>query len=209
MIAIIDYDMGNLRSIQKAFERIMVEAVISSKKEDLNRADGLILPGVGHFAQGMQNLHKKGLIEIIREQVLQRKKPILGICLGMQLLTNFSDEGFCAGLAFIDARTAAFNFKDNHNKLKVPHMGWNTLQLLQQSDLLQHLNPQSTFYFVHSYYVSCIHEEEIIAQTDYGISFTSCIQKENIYGTQFHPEKSHKQGLTILKNFARISHVQA
>jgi len=205
MIVIIDYGMGNLRSILRKFERIKLDAIISSEKNDILKASKLILPGVGHFGQAMNNIHRLDLKSVLDEKVLHEKTPILGICLGMQLLTGYSEEGNIKGLEWIDAITQRFDFSKNEHKLRVPHVGWNNLKLLTSSILLQNIDLSKRFYFTHSYFVKCQQAEYAITETDYGINFHSIIQKDNIYGTQFHPEKSHMYGLNIIKNFVNLS----
>lgn len=198
MIIIVNYGMGNLRSVEKAFNRIGVKAVISSKKKDLEKADKIILPGVGNFANGIVNLKKYEILDTLNKKVLKDKTPILGICLGMQLFTDWGEEGDTVGLGWIKGKTIRFKL---NNKLKVPHMGWNTINKQKSNVLLEKINSDSSFYFVHSYYVDCRDKKDILATTTYGVEFTSMIQKDNIYGSQFHPEKSHSSGLQILKNF--------
>lgn len=201
-IVIINYGMGNLRSVQKAFERVRIEAKISSEKEDIIKADKLLLPGVGHFQQGINNLKNRGLFDLLNEMILEKNKPILGICLGMQLMTEFSEEGNCSGFGWIKAQTKKFVF--NGNGLKIPHMGWNNLAIKNSDTLFKDITTDNFFYFVHSYYVSCESVTDILAETGYGNKFVSSFQKENIFGCQFHPEKSHDKGLQILKNFAEM-----
>ncbi len=198
MIAIIDYGMGNLHSVLKAFRRINSEVFISSDVEEITKADKLVLPGVGHFKHGMEKLDENNLINPLNEMVLKLKKPILGICLGVQLFTKHSEEGDAKGLGWINAKT--IKFKDEN--FKIPHMGWNNLIIKKKSKLLEGLNSENNFYFVHSYHLECKDSEDILANTVYSKEFTSVIEKENIYGTQFHPEKSHAGGLEIIKNFA-------
>lgn len=202
MIVIIDYGMGNLRSVQKAFERIRLPAAISSNVNDIKTAEKLVLPGVGHFERGIGNLKDRGLFELLNEQVQDKKKPILGICLGMQLMTEFSEEGNCNGFGWLKAKTQKFSFKSNG--LKIPHMGWNNLFIRNNDTIYRDTTLENFFYFVHSYYVFCENESDILAETEYGIKFVSSFQKKNIFGCQFHPEKSHDSGLQILKSFAEI-----
>jgi len=202
MILIIDYGMGNLRSVQKAFERIRVTAKISSNINDLLNAEKLLLPGVGHFESGIYNLQKRGLFDALNETVLGRKIPILGICLGMQLMTDFSEEGNVEGFGWIKAKTRKFAFETNG--LKIPHMGWNKLSIKNNDALYRGIDHDNFFYFVHSYFVTCENTNDILAETNYGNSFVSLFKKENIYGCQFHPEKSHDAGLQVLKNFALL-----
>jgi glutamine amidotransferase len=200
MITIIDYGMGNLRSVQKAFERIRIPVKISYDVTDILSADKLVLPGIGHFTQGLNNLKKRGLFDTLNEVVLERKRPILGICLGMQLMTEYSEEGNSNGFGWIKSKTKKFIFKANG--LKIPHMGWNNLALKNCHSIFQGITSDNFFYFVHSYYITCNNETDILAETNYSNNFVSSFQKENIYGCQFHPEKSHDSGLLVLKNFA-------
>jgi len=201
-IVIIDYGLGNVRSVEKAFFRLGITPEISSCHHDILNADKLILPGVGHFKNGMLNLRGMGLIGPLNEAVLIRKIPILGICLGMQLMTEFSEEGNCEGLKWIKAKTVKFSF--NSMKLKIPHIGWNSLNLLRGNDLLKNINSNDLFYFIHSYYVKCENKNDILTTTYYGIDFVSSFNNQNIFGCQFHPEKSHSKGLEILKKFINL-----
>jgi len=200
MLVIIDYGMGNLRSVEKAFKRINASPIVSSKIEDIEKATKLVLPGVGFFKAGMDRLRELGLIEVLNRKVLEEKTPILGICLGMQLFTSHSEEGDVEGLNWIPSKTIAFNLKT----YKVPHMGWNTLTLNQDAPLFKGVDLEETYYFVHSYYVQCQNVENILCTTEYEIDFHSCIVKDNIVGVQFHPEKSHKSGLKLLENFIAL-----
>lgn len=205
MIVIVDYGMGNLRSIKHKFDRMGIPSAISSDVEEIARADKLILPGVGNFAAAMQNLEKLRLIPILEKKVIDEKTPILGICLGMQLLTGSSEEGHASGLGWIDAETVRFNFGDANAGLKIPHMGWNSVSILRDSQILDGIDNNLRFYFVHSYHVACKDQCNAVAKTCYGYDFPPIIQKGHIYGIQFHPEKSHGQGIKILKNFASVS----
>lgn len=201
MIAIIDYGLGNLASIQNMFRKIDVESEITSNPKKIMMATKLILPGVGAFDHGMENLKKLKLIPAIEEQVLKRKIPILGICLGMQLMTGKSEEGKLPGLGWINAETVKFAFTSE--KLKVPHMGWNSVTVDKKHYLTQELPRNSRFYFVHSYHVILENKADNLMTTDYGGNFTSAFQRENIMGVQFHPEKSHQFGMQLLENFGR------
>jgi len=201
-IFIIDYGMGNLRSVQKAFERLKVDARIISDPSNLKNADKIILPGVGHFNKGIENLTNQGWVEELKNQVLVNKKPILGICLGMQLLTKYSEEANAGGLCFVDAYTKKFIFTDL--KIKIPHMGWNEIVLAKKQDVFTIDRDFLLMYFVHSYFVQCSNPEDILFKTHYGITFDAGFMHENIFGFQFHPEKSHKPGLNLLKNFAEF-----
>lgn len=202
MITIIDYGMGNLRSILNILRRMEIDAVISSKVDDIEAADRLILPGVGFFAKGMLNLKEYDLLPILNKKVLEDRTPILGICLGMQLLTKRSEEGNAEGLGWIDEETKKFRFGGDKTELKIPHMGWNSINILKESPLLEGISNGDKFYFVHSYHVcSDTAGNHAVATTNYDYDFTSVVQKDNIYGTQFHPEKSHKAGMQVLSNF--------
>lgn len=205
MIVIIDYKAGNLKSIQNMLERIGFEAIISNEPSDIQKAAKLILPGVGSFDYGMDQLNQSGLIETLNEQVLKQKTPILGICLGLQLMTRKSEEGSLPGLGWLDAETIAFNKQKLPNDLKIPHMGWNEIEFKQDSILLKgfhELPPR--FYFVHSYHLVTENKSQIMATTNYGYEIVIGMQRDNIFGVQFHPEKSHKFGMQFLKNFATL-----
>lgn len=202
MIIIVDYGVGNLGSISNMFKKIGFKAVTSSKTETLQSADKLILPGVGAFDPGMRKLHETGLVPVLNELVLEKKVPALGLCLGMQLMTRKSEEGVEAGLGWIDAETVRFKFGQENAHLKVPHMGWNTLDIQRQHPLVSDLGPESRFYFVHSYHVVCEDDADVVAYTDYGYPLAAVINKGNVMGAQFHPEKSHKFGMQLLKSFA-------
>ena len=204
MIVIVDYGMGNLRSVLKSFERMGVDAMISSSPDDIDKADKLILPGVGHFAKAMNNLEERGLIDLLDKKVMSDCTPILGICLGMQLFSKWSEEGHVSGLGWIDAKTIRFDTEKINKPVKIPHMGWNTILSNKECAILADVKAQDTFYFVHSYFVQCQHSDDVATVTEYGCEFTSSVQRCNIYGTQFHPEKSHKQGMRILKNFSEL-----
>jgi len=201
MIVIIDYGLGNLGSIRNMLKKIGVESVISSEHEVIEKADKLVLPGVGAFDNGMENLQEQNLIELLNQKVLIDKTPILGICLGMQLMTNESEEGLRKGLGWVNAETLKFRF-DEGSKMKVPFMGWNYLKQMKQSKLLTEMFEDQRFYFVHSYYVKAIEPADILGTSFYGSDYVSAFEKDNILGVQFHPEKSHKFGMKLLKNFA-------
>jgi imidazole glycerol-phosphate synthase subunit HisH len=202
-ITIIDYGMGNLRSIQRRFEKIGIRAEITSDTAIIEQADKLILPGVGHFANGVMQLKKSGIWEILNNKVLIDKIPILGICLGMQLMASSGEEGNTEGLGWFDAKVIKFRTEDKL-KYKIPHMGWNTIIQNRSSQLLENVSNDSMYYFAHSYYIECNDSVDILTRTVYEKSFTSAVQKENIYGTQFHPEKSHDNGELILRNFLSL-----
>jgi glutamine amidotransferase len=203
MIAIINYGSSNLGSMLNMLKKVGANAFIASKPDKIEAATKLILPGVGAFDNSMKNLTDTGLIPVLENKVLVRKTPILGVCLGMHLFTKQSEEGEAQGLGWFDAETV--KFKSNDNKLKIPHMGWNTLKINQQNKLFKRLPENSRFYFVHSYHVKCSDDKDVLAMTSYGNDFAAVINKENIYGLQFHPEKSHKFGMQILKNFLEFA----
>lgn len=206
MIVIIDYGMGNVGSIQNMVKKFTKDVIISSDHNVIKNAGKLILPGVGAFDNGMKNLAQLKIIEILNDKALNEKIPVLGICLGMQLLTNKSEEGEREGLHWIDGETIKFSFNNGNNDLKVPHMGWNYVKKIRESALLENMYDESRYYFVHSYYVKCRNENESILKTLYGVEFTSALQKDNIFGVQFHPEKSHKYGLQLIKNFVELNY---
>ena len=204
MIALIDYGMGNIRSIQKHFQKMDLDSLSSSDPNVIKEAKKLILPGVGHFTHGMESLRKLGLVDILNYMVLEKKVLILGICLGMQLFTQWGEEGGHAGLGWISGKTKKFQFGNMFPLLKVPHIGWNNLEIVGSSPVLADIQADNHFYFVHSYHVVCDNPDNVIAQTTYGYSFPSVIQKDNILGTQFHPEKSHDAGRQLIKNFLEM-----
>ncbi|HEY5469199.1 MAG TPA: imidazole glycerol phosphate synthase subunit HisH [Bacteroidales bacterium] len=200
MITIIDYKTGNLGSIQNILKKIGEQSIITSDKKDIAAASKIILPGVGAFDTGMKNLVELDLVDILNKKVLEEKTPVLGICLGMQLLSKGSEEGSFKGLGWIDAETIRFRFIDTL-EYKIPHMGWNFTVQRKESKLFSGMFPEPRFYFVHSYYFKANDEGDILTSTSYESEFTSAIEKGNILGVQFHPEKSHKFGMKLLKNF--------
>lgn len=201
MLLVIDYGLGNLVSVKNMFKKLGVPTVISDKVSEIESAEKLILPGVGAYDNGMNLIKQKGLIDVLNKRVLVDKTPILGICLGMQLLTKSSEEGKEKGLGWIDADTVKFNFSDK--SLKIPHMGWNYVQVKKENKLISSQG-KHRFYFVHSYYVKCHNPNDIIATCDYGTEFTCMLNRDNIYGAQFHPEKSLKFGMEVLNNFSKL-----
>lgn len=200
MITIVDYNMGNLGSISNMLKKIGVASRITADPGDIAQAEKLILPGVGAFDAGMDNLARSGLIPLLNQRVLQDRVPTLGICLGMQLMTRQSEEGQRQGLGWIDAE--ALRFRPNDPGLKVPHMGWNRVDCQRDAPLVSDLPDMPRFYFVHSYFVRCAHAEDVLLNTTFGGPFHSAFQRGNVMGVQFHPEKSHKFGMALLRNFA-------
>jgi glutamine amidotransferase len=203
MITVVDYKTGNLGSIQNILKRIGEESVITSDRKEIARASKLILPGVGAFDTGMRNLTELDLLGVLNEKVLIEKIPVLGICLGMQLLSNGSEEGSIPGLGWIDGETKRFKFV-NTLEYKIPHMGWNFVKQQKESNLFNSMFPEARFYFVHSFYFKANDPSDILTSTTYEIEVTSAVEKENILGVQFHPEKSHKFGMKLLKNFVDL-----
>lgn len=199
MIAILDFGLGNLKSIHNGFQRLGHKAIITHDKRIIQDADGLILPGVGAFKDCMDRLKGAHFIPLIQE-ALYRGTPILGICLGLQLLFSESEEfGLHQGLGYLKGRVKAFS-----GNLKIPHMGWNTLRIKRSIPLLDGIGDGNFFYFVHSFYAEAEEEGIVAGETEYGVTFTSVVQKDNLMATQFHPEKSSELGLKILDNFANI-----
>lgn len=194
--------MGNLGSISKKFIRLGTDTIISSKISDIVNADRLILPGVGHFKKAVENLKKLDLWDLISEMVLVKKRPVLGICLGMQLMAKSSEEGDTKGLGWFDAEVVKFQVKDKL-RYKIPHIGWNQIIKKKESNLMNELPDLSEFYFVHSYHFKCNNPNDVLNETEYESIFTSAIEKENIFGVQYHPEKSHETGELLLKNFIK------
>ncbi len=221
MLVIVDYKMGNHHSVKKKLDGLKVESLISSDPETILNATKLILPGVGHFGKAMENLRSMNLIAALNEAVLIKKTPILGICLGMQLMAKSSEEGISTdarctsenkprtssdvemGLGWFDAEVVKFKVNDTL-RFKVPHTGWNTISIEKESPLMKNISPDSEFYFVHSYYMKANDASDVLNYTDYESKFASAVSKENIFGFQYHPEKSHDVGLQLLKNFLNI-----
>ncbi|MEE9441118.1 MAG: imidazole glycerol phosphate synthase subunit HisH [candidate division Zixibacteria bacterium] len=202
MIIIVDYGMGNLRSIQNMLKHLNVSSEISSDREIISAASKIILPGVGSFEKAVENIDRLGIRDLLIEKARHEKIPFLGICLGMQLLGDSSEEGTLPGLGLVPGRSAKFNFESN--KMKIPHMGWNTVSIIKDDVLFGNMHEDSRFYFVHSYHFVCENETDILTITEYGNNFISAISNENIRGVQFHPEKSHKFGMKLLKNFSEL-----
>ncbi|HCT94561.1 MAG: imidazole glycerol phosphate synthase, glutamine amidotransferase subunit [Bacteroidetes bacterium GWE2_39_28] len=199
-IVIIDYGMGNIGSIINMFKYIGAEAIVSSNSQEISKANKLILPGIGHFDRAMENIEKLKLSECIKEMAIHKQVPFLGICLGMQIMCISSEEGCSPGLGLVDANVKKFNFSDSDN-LKVPHMGWNSIDISKKTKILNNVNVDPRFYFVHSYYVKCNKEDDVLAKSTYGIQFDAAFEHGNLIGVQFHPEKSHKFGIALFRNY--------
>ena len=204
MITIIDYGAGNIKSIQNMLKKLGVDSELTSDKAVIERATKLILPGVGAFDYGMQQLKKSGLIETLNKKVVEQKTTILGICLGAQMLGNKSEEGIEKGLGWINMEVVKFDANQLDSNLKVPHMNWNEINIKKTTPLLNDLDNQSRFYFVHSYHIKTNNMEDVLCTSNYGYEFVSGVNHNNIYGVQYHPEKSHKFGMQLLSNFSAL-----
>lgn len=202
MITILDYGLGNIKAFANVYERLKIETKIARTSHDLKDSKKIILPGVGSFDHAMKKLSASGMRDELEKQVIGNNIPILGVCLGMQILAKTSDEGKLPGLGWIDGNVNLFDASLIPYKTRLPHMGWNSIDYLKANPLFADLNEKAIFYFLHSYYFNCNQIDNSIAKSDYGISFTAAVNYNNIYGTQFHPEKSHSNGVLILKNFA-------
>lgn len=202
-IHIVDYGMGNIFSVQKKLLQENISVTVSSFPNDIIDADKVILLGVGHFKKAMDNLNKLKLIEPLNNFALTQKKPVLGICLGMQLMAKYSEEGNSVGLGWVDASVSKFKTHDS-KKFKIPHMGWNNIFCKKQSTLMSNISEKEEFYFVHSFFLDANNSQLVLSETDYIERFCSSIEQENIFGVQFHPEKSHDAGKTLLNNFISL-----
>ena len=204
MITILDYGSGNINAIKNIYERLNISYEFATTKEEIINADHIILPGVGAFDETISALQEKGFTEVLNKKVLEDKVPILGICVGMQMLADTSDEGALNGLRWIHGKVKKFNKNFIPDKPKIPHLGWNSIELSRNCPLFKNVDPEVGFYFVHSYYFECANEADVICKTVYGKIFHSAVNYENIYGVQFHPEKSHDNGIQLLRNFANL-----
>lgn len=204
MIGLVDYGLGNIQAFVNIYRRLGIDAFTVRTVNDLRRASRIILPGVGAFDWAMTRLQESGLREVLDEEVLGAKKPVLGVCVGMQMMARSSEEGERPGLGWIDATVIKFDTHLFMNKTHLPHMGWNDAEPLSNDTLFFGLDaPQ--YYFLHSYFMKPDRTENILATSNYGQQFTSAVKSENVYGTQFHPEKSHQWGIRLLKNFAELT----
>ena len=204
MIAIIDYGLGNVKAFQNVFNRLRIQNSIVKNRETLNDAEKIILPGVGSFDNAMNLLNKSGMRETLDRLVLEDNIPVLGVCVGMQIMAKSSEEGSSPGLGWINAHVHKFSQADEKPVLRLPHMGWNSIHQKSDSDLLVGITRESYFYFLHSFYFKNAIGSEALATTNYGKLFTSIVRSKNIYGVQFHPEKSHDAGVQLLKNYSGI-----
>lgn len=202
-IVVIDYGMGNLNSVLKKLNRTTVNAQISSNPSTILNASKLILPGVGHFSKAIQNLKSLQIYDALNEAVTVKKTPILGICLGLQLMAIHSEEGNVKGFGWFDANVVHFRIKD-HLKYKVPHMGWNNVLSMKSSVLFRKIPDSGEFYFVHSFHIKSNNKEDVLATSNFEYTFASALEKDNIFGVQFHPEKSHDVGERLLSNFIEL-----
>jgi glutamine amidotransferase len=203
MVTIIDYGTGNLGSIQNMLKKIGCKSIITSNINEIENSEKLLLPGVGKFDYGMQQLIDRNILEVLNKKVLIEKTPILGICLGVQLFTQKSEEGLLPGLGWFNSETIKFKI-DTSSNYKIPNMGWQNITKKKESKLLSGLPANARFYFVHSYHLKCNSPDDILLEANYSYNYTCAIEKENIVGVQFHPEKSHKFGMKILQNFVEL-----
>lgn len=203
-IGIVNYGSGNIFSISNIYKKGNIDYFISSDPKELVNASHLILPGVGAFDETMKTLNDSGLKTFLDEMVLGEKKPIMGICVGMQLLAENSEEGNLPGFGWIKGKVRKFDEAVFKQKPYLPHLGWNTVNVQQEHPIFNRVDPEEGFYFLHSYYFDCQDSQDILSTTDYGISFASAVHHENVYGMQFHPEKSHQNGINIFYNFSQV-----
>lgn len=204
MIAIVDYGLGNIKAFAHVYKTLNISFVIAKQHEDLLIAKKIVLPGVGAFDHAMERLNNSGMRELLDKLVLDKNIPVLGVCVGMQMLANSSEEGKLPGLKWIDGEVRKFVHPSNQDSYYIPHMGWNNIKPIRSNNLLKGLDQNSRFYFLHSYYFHCFDSADSVAVTNYVTGFSSVVNKNNIYGVQFHPEKSHKWGIQLLKNFAEL-----
>lgn len=204
MITIIDYGLGNIQAFVNVYERLNIKTKIARHPEDIKDATKIVLPGVGAFDYAISQLNASGMRDELEKQVLGNKIPVVGICVGMQMLARSSDEGNLPGLGWIDGKVRLFDTSLIPYKTRLPHMGWNSIIPKNNCHLLSGLTDKSRFYFLHSYYFVCNNEENVISTTEYGITYASAVNRDNIYGIQFHPEKSHSNGIQLLHNFAKL-----
>jgi glutamine amidotransferase len=203
LVVIVDYGVGNLASISNMFKKIGVPSLISSKEEDILNADKLLLPGVGAFDTCAQQMADSGLVDCLGKKVIDEGTPVLGICVGMQMLMRESEEGKLKGLGWLPGKVIKFRQERLQEGMKVPHIGWADVRVVKPSPLFDNMHEEPRFYFVHSFHVEPDNEQDVLLVSDYGYSFAAAVQHGNITGVQFHPEKSHKFGMRLLENFAK------
>lgn len=204
MIAIIDYGSGNIQAIKNIYKKLKIECKFVSQPDQLDGISKIILPGVGAFDEAMTQLNESGMREVLDLMVLEQKIPVLGVCVGMQIMAASSDEGKLDGLGWFDANVKLFDENIIKHKPKLPHMGWNEIQAKYKHSIFDSIDTEKGFYFLHSFYFQCNDKNDVLAETHYGDVFHCAINKENIYGFQFHPEKSHSNGINLFKNFAEL-----
>lgn len=204
MITILDYGSGNINAISNIYDSLKIPYIIASNPEQLEDAKKIILPGVGSFDHCMEKLNKSGLKEILNKKVLRDKIPVLGICIGLHIMAEQSEEGELQGLGWIKGRVKRFDKSTIIHKPKIPHMGWNSVRIVNRADLFKGINLEKGFYFIHSYYIDTLNDENTMTTTEYGTTFVSGIHSFNILAVQFHPEKSHSNGMILFKNFSEI-----
>jgi glutamine amidotransferase len=204
MITIIDYGSGNIRAIGNIYDKLKIDYKIAKSPEQVIGSQKIFLPGVGAFDETISMLDKTGFREVLDFEVIQNKVPIIGICVGMQILAESSEEGQLPGLGYIKGKVRKMDASLLIQKPKLPHLGWNSIEIARQSALLKNIDSGLGFYFLHSYYFECENQEDILTTTTYGKSFASSVNHDNVYGIQFHPEKSHHNGINLLHNFATL-----
>jgi glutamine amidotransferase len=204
MITIIDYGSGNIKAVANIYEKLKVRYTIASAPEQVVGAQKIFLPGVGAFDETISQLDSTGFRKVLDIEVLENKVPIMGICVGMQILAESSEEGTCKGLGYIKGKVKKIDSSFLKQKPKLPHLGWNSIEIIKENKLLQNIDPIFGFYFLHSFYFECDDPNDLLATTFYGSTFASVVQRENVFGIQFHPEKSHRNGVSLLHNFAML-----
>lgn len=205
MIAIVDYGSGNIQAIKNIYDNLKVESFFASEPSQLERANKIVLPGVGAFDEAVSKLKSSGMLDVLNHMVLDNKVPVLGVCVGMQVMANASEEGDIAGLGWFDANVKKFDATTIPNKPKLPHMGWNEVLQKKDCQILDDIQLEKGYYFLHSYYFECNNSDDVLLTAHYGNEFTCAVQKQNIFGFQFHPEKSHSNGINLFRNFSRLS----
>ena len=204
MITIIDYGSGNIRAIANIYDKLKVSYRIAVSPQDISGSEKLFLPGVGAFDETISKLDELGFREVLDKEVIENKVPIMGICVGMQILADSSEEGVLPGLGYIKGKVKKIDESLLAQKPKLPHLGWNSIKITKENALLKEIDEVFGFYFLHTYYFECDNKEDIIATTDYGETFSSAVNYQNVYGVQFHPEKSHHNGVKLLQNFSLL-----